>query len=301
MSAVGALEPIGISPVLISIRVLIPLINNMMTADRCRTVVIYYHNDTSDIANEVFHAIDTLRAPFISVNVDRRNYVPPEDSELGLNLFNICILKNIRTGRRQEQILNLVDLQVKNVHFIVILEKATDDEISEFFKLLWTEYKMSRVAAFFLGETVEVYTHFAYQNRFGVKMDEFHVSEPSLPANAFNKYFNGKLNDLENAKINVYMTENFPKTFQAPSRYRVTQSNFYFVGRDGLAAQTAQIAFNAQWQYKTLPANLVSRISPFDFSNESTSVTIYGTKLESDQSEPDNLEYVNVREGEPIS
>lgn len=294
MSALGGLEPIGFSPVLDSIRVLIPLINNMITPDRCRTVVVYFHNDTSDAATEVFIAIDTLKAPLMSINVDNPNYVAPDDLELGFHLFNICILKNIRTGQRQKRMLSLVDLQAKNSQFIIFLEKATDDGIRDFFEVLWNEYKMSKVTAFFLGENVEVYTHFPYEKRFGVKMDEFHVSEPSLPSNAYHKYFIGKVHNLHNAKINVYMSENFPKTFQAPPRYRATQTNFYFVGRDGLAVQNAHLSFNAQWQYKTLPPHLVSRISPFDFGNDSQSSTL-------NDPVPDNLEYVDVREGEPIS
>lgn len=265
-----------------------------MTADRCRTVMIYCHNDTSDAATEVFRTIDTLKAPLISVNVDNPKYVPPVDAELGFNLFNICILKNIQTCPRQKLMLSLVDVQAKNSQFIIFLEKATDIGIKEFFERLWNEYRMSKVTAFFLGEIVEVYTHFPYEKRFGVKMDEFHVSEPSLPANAFIKYFGGKVNNLHNAKINVYMSENFPKTFQAPPRYRTTQTNFYFVGRDGLAVQNAHLSLNAQWQYKTLPPHLVSKISPFDFGNDSQSFTV-------DEPVPDNLEYVNVREGEPIS
>lgn len=293
MFALGALQPIGNSPILISIQVLIPLINNMMTADRCRTVVVYSHNDTSDIATEVLRTIDPFRAPVISVNVDKPGYVPPDDLELGFYLFNLCILRSVRSGPRQERMLRLLDIHAKNAQFIIFLEKATDDEIREFFTLLWTKYKMVKVAAFFLGESVQVYTHFPYENRFGVKMDELQASNASLPANAFAKYFFGKTNYLQNAKLNVYMSENFPKTFQTPARYRYTQTNFYFAGRDGLTVQNAQLAFNVRWKYRSLPPHLVSKISPFDFGNDSQGTT--------DDVDPDNLDYVDLQEGDPIS
>lgn len=298
MSALGGLEPIGVSPIVVSIRVLIPLINNMITADRCRTVVVNYHNDSTEIATEVFRAIDPFRAPVLSVNVDNPNYVPPDDYELGFYLFNICVLKNINTSPRQKRMLSLIDTQATNSQFIIFQEKASEDQIEDFFKLLWNERKMSKVAVFFLGETVEVYTHFPYHKRFGVKMDEFHVSNPMLSPNAYVKYFQGKVNNLQDAQINVYMSENFPKTFMVPARYRVTQEYFYFVGRDGLAAQNIHLALNANWQYKTLPAHLVTRISPFEFGNE-TQLTD-GMKVES-VPEWENLEYVNLHEGEPIS
>lgn len=300
MSTLGALEPIGISPLLISIRVLIPLINNMMTSDRCRTVVVSYNNDTSDIANEALRAIDTFRDPVVSANVDLPKYAQPNDSHMGSHLFNICIMKNISGGPRQNRMLELV-LHMRNYQFIILLEKARADEISVFFKRLWTAYKMSNVAAFFLGETVEVYTHFPYQNRFAVKVDEFHVSEPSLPANSFSKYFNGKVSNLQEAKVNICMSENYPKTFNTPPRYRYMQENFYFLGRDGLTVQGAQVAFNVQWQYKTLPSNLPKNITPFEFGDDTRNINVNGQAIAYSQFHPNNFEFVILRKGEPIS
>lgn len=301
MSEIGGLSPIGISPILTSIRVLIPFINNMMKAGQGRTVVVYYHNATADEATEVFRTIDYSRAPTLSVNVDIPTFVPPDDYVLGSALFNICILKNIHNGPHQERMLRLVDRNMINLQFIIVLEKASNDDIVTFFKMLWTKHKMIKVAAFFLdGRTVDVRTLFPFENRFGAKIDEFDVSKPSLLPSTMSKCFQGKVFDLRGTKVNVYMSENFPKTFQAPARYRRSQTNFYFAGRDGLAVQNGHLAFNVSWQYKTLPSHLVSKISLFDFGNDSRH-TDAGITIESHQNVADNLEYVNLREGEPIA
>lgn len=304
MHSVAGVQPVGVSPILLSVRVLIPLINSAITPEECRTLVVYHHNDTADVATEIFQTVGDIKAPFVSINIDIANTVPQKITDIGMgsHLFNICVMKDIDMSTPQyQQTLALLDRQSKNQYFMVIQQIASQREINAFFKSMWTEYRMLSVAAFFLGDFIQAYTHFPYKNRFAVKLDEFNASNtPPAGKSWFRKYFIGKENDLDNAKINVYTSENMPKAFRIPSKYRHRHNHFYFGGRDGFVAMTLESVMNVQWQYKSLDDSQVTKIADM-MANDGRSTDMYGIPTDFDDRMPPNLEYRTLGDGEPIT
>lgn len=305
MQSATGVQAVDVSPLLISIRVLIPLINSAITSEECRTVVIYYHTDTCEVATEIFQSVGGYRAPLVSINIDNTDTVPHNstDSDTGSHLFNICVMKDIRMlTSHYEHTLELLDRQSKNHYFMVVQESASQEEIGAFFENMWTEYQMLSVVAFFLGESIQVYSHLPYKNQFGVKLDEFNSSNlPEAGKKWFRKYFVEKENDLNNMKINVYMSENMPKAFRIPSKYRYERNNFYFGGRDGYMAKTLESVMNVRWQYKSLDDSQVTKIADLMVDDDGSSTDMYGIPTDFDDRMPPNLEYRTLGVGEPIT
>lgn len=304
MQLTTGVQAIGVSPLLLSIRILIPVINSAITPEECRTLVVYYHNDTTEVATEIFLAVGELKAPIISINIDNKNTIPynSTNNDMGSHLYNICVMENIDMLTPQNQrTLQCLDRHAKNFYFMVVQESATQQEISAFFENLWTEYRMLSVVAFFLGESIQAYTHFPYKNQFAIKIDEFHSSNiTQAHSTLLTKYFLRKADDLENMKINVYTSENMPKAFRVPSKYRRLRDNFYFVGRDGIMVKVLASAMNVQWQYKSLDDSQVTKIANF-MVNDGPSTTEYGIPIDFDDKNPSNLEYRTLSDGEPIT
>lgn len=305
MHSVTGLEVMSNSTVLLSIQILVPLIHSMVNPEHCRTLVVYYHNDTVEVASGILKEVGRLKAPRVSINIDNQRFHSKSRAhpELGTHLFNIYVMKNLNISRHQhKRTIKLFDRQATNYYFMVIQEKPSDEmEISQFFRMLWTEYKMISAVAFFLGDPNQVYTHFPYKNRFAVKMDEFYSSNVSEVKNPFHRYFLGKANDLGNIEVNAYITENIPKSFRLPSRYRRRDGNFYFGGRDGYIAKQMESIMNVQWQYKTIDNKDVRKILHFAVSNSTISYDLFGNRLNYDDEKPPNLEFRAFDARLPIS
>lgn len=305
-SAVGV-EAIGISPLLLSIRVLIPLVNSAITSERCRTVIVYYHNETTEVATEIFLAVGKFESPIVSINIDRMSLGSSVRQhtvdDVNTHLLNIYVMKNLNVQRHQHnRTIEFMHRQATNYYFIVIQENATETEISGFFRLLWITYRMLSVVTFFLGKTIQVYTHFPYKNQFAVKMDALHSSmNGSEVSQQFHRYFHGKADNLENTEVNVYMAENIPKAFRVPSKYRRRGGSFYFSGRDGLIAKHLESILKVRWQYKTILNDAAKKIMNFEFSNGSNSFDMFGYRLDYDDNHPPNLEYRTFDARLPIS
>lgn len=299
-----ALEAVSVSPLLLSIRVLIPLINRTITSDQCRALVVYYNNDTAEVVTEILMNVGKFEAPFLSINVDDKRLLSSTRAhpEMGAHLHNIYVMKNLNVSRHHyNRTIKLMDRQATNYYFMVFQENASETEISEFFQMIWTEYKMLSAVAFFLGTTIQVYTHFPYKNQFAVKMDELHAANVSKVDNSFRRYFLGKADDLENTEVNAYMTENIPKSFRLPSKYRRRAGSFYFGGRDGYIAKLLESILNVRWQYKTIANKDLRKIINFGVSNGSVSFDSFGNRLDYDDENPPNLEYRPFDARLPIS
>lgn len=304
MQTVTGLEAIGTSPLLLSIRILIPLISRAITSDQRRELVVYYHHDTAEVATEILLEVGKTEAPFVSINVDDNRLLSRSRAhpEMGTHLHNIYVMNNLNVSRHHHnRTIKLMDRQATNYYFMVFQESASEAEVSEFFQMIWTEYKMLSAAAFFLGDTIQVYTHFPYKNQFAVKMDELHAVNVSQVNNPFRRYFLGKADDLENTEVNAYMTENIPKSFRLPSKYRRRGGTFYFGGRDGYIAKLLESILNVRWQYKTIANKDLRKIINFGVSNGSISFDSLGNRLDYDDENPPNLEYRPFDARLPIS
>lgn len=305
MHSVTGLEVMGNSSLCLSIRILIPLIHSMVNPEHCRTLVVYYHNDTVEVASEILKEVGGLKAARVSINIDDKCFRSRSSAhpELGTHLFNIYVMKNLNISWHQhKRTIKLFDRQATNYYFMVIQEKPSDQmEISQFFRMLWTEYKMISAVAFILGELNQVYTHFPYKNRFAEKMDEVYSVNLSQVKNPFRRYFLGKANDLENTDVNAYITENIPKSFRLPSKYRRRNGNFYFGGRDGYIAKLMESILNVQWQYKTIDNKDVRKILNFGVSNTTISYDLFGNRLDYNDENPPNLQFRPFDARLPIS
>lgn len=305
MQTCTGLQAVDISPVLLSIRVLIPLINMTITSDQCRALVVYHHNDSADVATEILLNVGKMEPPFVSINVDDKSMLSRTRAhpEMGTHLHNIYVMKNLNVSRHHHnRTIKLMDRQATNYYFMVFQENASETEISEFFHMIWTEYRMLSAAAFLLGDTIKVYTHFPYKNQFAVKMDDLHAANVSRVKNPFRRYFLGKTDNLENTEVNAYMTENIPKSFRLPSKYRRRGGSFYFGGRDGYIAKLLESVLNVRWQYKTIANKDLRKIINFGMvSNGSVSFDSFGNRLDYDDENPPNLEYRAFDARLPIS
>lgn len=300
MQSSTGVEVIGNSTLLFSIRVLIGLINGLITPEHCRTLVVYYHNDTAEVATEIYLAVGQLKAPFVSINMDDEHLVSYPD--IGTHLYNIYVLRNLNaSGHQHKRAIRLMDRQATNYYLIVVQENASVTEIGEFFRVIWTEYKVLSAAAFFLGETIQVYTHFPFKNQFAVKMDDLHAADVSRVHRPLHRYFLGKADNLEGGPLNAYMTENIPKSFRLPSKYRTRGGSFFFGGRDGYVAKELESILNVRWQYKTIANKDVRKIIDFRVANESKNCDMYGKRLDYDDENPPNLEFRPFDARLPIS
>lgn len=297
---------IGNSTLLFSVRFLLPLIQSAIATRQCRTCIVYYHNDSSAVANEFLQSLGQHRIPYVSFDFDDKrlfssNVTIRTHVELGSRLCNIYVMKNLdATLQQHERTIRHFDRQSIHLYFMVIHGRApSDDSISDFFQLIWTQYEILPAAAFFLDETIHVYTQFPYKQQFAVKIGELPLQNGTDMNQTLRRYFLGKADNLENAKVNAYMPENIPKAFRLPSRYRRRGGSFYFGGRDGYVAKHLESVLNVRWQYKTIDlAN--TKIINFGASTSNSS-NLYGERVDYDDKCPSNLEYRTYDPRLPIS
>lgn len=279
----------GTSPLMLSVRIFISFLCGASAASQCRTFAVLYHDDTSAVATEI---LQQLQAPFFSINVDDENPKTPKVAGFGSQICNICITKNLRASHHQRgRTINRLNRQSTNYYLMVVVEKITEKEISDFFYILWTEHRLLPAVAFLLGETVQVYTHFPFKKQFAVKVDELHPTNVTQMTDGFCRYFLGKANNLENATINAYIPENIPKVFRLPSKYRRFSKNFYFGGRDGFVANYLESTLNVRWNYKITENRHMKSILPFPSQNRSINTDLFGERINFDDNNPPNVEY----------
>lgn len=293
----------GSAAMIASFNILMSIMNEMvkLNPQYCRTVVIIFENGTCDVAADVHAAMDAYNAPIISINLDRNETIRRNwERRLGEHFFNICVLKNITNPTMLEKLYAHMVFGSRHYYFSLIIQRAERHEIDAFFRQQF-QHTILKSAACFLGESIDIYTQFPYQQQFAVKIHEIHRANQTRPSNLFARLFFRKDDNLSNATMKVFISENIPKVFRLPSRYRLTSSKFYFVGRDGYMAKKTEELLCANWKYISMSDSYLTKITHFVPNSGAANVDLFGKRTKFDDDFPQSLTYVNLSEIEPIS
>lgn len=286
-----------------SFNILMSILNEMIKnhPHYFRTIAIIHENETVDVATDIFMALNAYNAPILSMNLDGNEKIRLNWGEnLGFYIFNICIFTNITNEDIQRKMYAHMVLGSRHIFFSFIIQMAERHEIDAFFRCQF-QHKMLKTAACFLGESIDIYTQFPYQNQFAAKMLQINRATKTWSSSLFDELFMLKDDNLSNATVTIFISENIPKAFRLPSRYRLFSYKFYFVGRDGYVARVVEDRLHSNFRYRTVNDAYVTKIAHFMANNGAPDTDFYGTRVKFDDTNPESLSYVNLSMNEPIS
>lgn len=286
-----------------SFNILMSLVNELIKNQPhyFRTVAIIYENRTSDMASDIVIALDAYNAPVISLNLDRNETIRPNwEQDLGFYILNICVLTNVTNEAISRKMYAHMALGSRHIYFSFFIEKAKRHEIDAFFRTQF-QHAILKTAACFLGESIDIYTQFPYRKQFVIKLLEITPATKTWSPTLFDQLFMRKDDNLYNATLNIFISEDIPKAFRLPSRYRVVPHRFYFVGRDGYLARLVEYVIRSTFLYRTVGDSYVTKIANFLIINGTQDKNLYGKRLNFDDVHPATLTYVNLSVNEPIS
>lgn len=210
-----------------------------------RTVAIYFDNRTTFIASILIGLLSVMTPSiYVTINLDQIIH-PILDNDLGSNTLNICVLDNI-IDRKYESI----SFDSQHHTYFLSSSRATDAEISTFFKNVWS-HSVIKAGLVFWIDSIKIYSFHPYQGKYLVKIYDSQTEEVEAHKDWFAELFEYRTNNLANTSFRVFLASDPPKVFRAPPRLRFG-TTYYFSGRDGLIARIASLVLNGHWQYHTL-------------------------------------------------
>lgn len=281
---------------------LIPQLNRLNVPRVCRTIVVLYHSQTSEVAFRLLNSLSCNgTTPKVAMNLDDPNLTNRMKHNFGNCLYSYCVIESISNKTIVEKSLEQIENDHRNYVVYMVMQKANEAEISEFFQLLWTKL-MVNVCAIFCSDILQMYTFFPYEERFAVEVFrlQWNQSDFYFPDDIFGKAFMKKVNNLHNKTVEVFIAESLPKAYRVPGRYHWDGSKFYFSGRDGLIAKIAEEQMQVKWKYRALIDDVfdkIMRVSVFNSSDKS----FRGDRLKFNEKNPSNAVFIHLSENDTMA